>query len=387
MAPDLSDPAITLLADLVAIDSVNPSLVPGARGEGEIARRIAQQLIAMQMDVDVFEVAPGRPNVVGVLRGRASGPTLMFCGHTDTVGVTGMATPFTAEVRDGRLYGRGSQDMKGGLAAMVDACRLIATTGGLDRGALVVAAVADEEHASLGADALVARCRTDAAVVTEPTGLDVAVAHKGFQWVSIETRGRAAHGSRPQDGRDAILRMGRVLAALEALDRELQQRPAHPVLGTASLHASMIQGGGELSTYPAQASLQFERRTLPGEPADIALTEAVAILERLRHDDPEFEGEAEAMLGRDAYEVDGGHPLPRLMDESARAAGLNPRRVGMTFWTDAAILGAAGIPTVLFGPGGAGLHSPEEYVLLDDVLRCRDGLADLARRFTRSAAG
>jgi acetylornithine deacetylase len=387
MGPDLSDPVITLLADLVAIDSVNPSLVPGARGEGDIARRIAQQLIATQMDVEVFEVAPGRPNVVGVLRGRASGPTLMLCGHTDTVGVAGMEAPFTAEVRDGRLYGRGSQDMKGGVAAMVDACRLIASTGGLDRGALVVAAVADEEHASLGADALVARRRADAAVVTEPTALDVAVAHKGFQWVSVETRGRAAHGSRPQEGRDAILRMGRVLNALEALDRQLQQRPAHPVLGTASLHASAIAGGRELSTYPAHASLQFERRTLPGEPADVALMEAVAILDRLRQDDEEFEGEAVAMLGRDAYQVEDGHPLPRLMHESARAAGGNPRQVGMTFWTDAAILGAAGIPTVLFGPGGAGLHSTEEYVLLDDVLRCRDALADLARRFTQSGAG
>jgi acetylornithine deacetylase len=383
MAPDLSDPAIRLLSDLVAIDSINPSLVPGARGEGDVARRIAQELIALQMDVDVFEVAPGRPNVVGVLRGRAAGPSLMFCGHTDTVGVAGMKQPFTVEVRDGRLYGRGSQDMKGGLAAMIDACRQIVASGGLDRGAVVVAAVADEEHASLGAEALVGRCRADGAVVTEPTGLDVAVAHKGFQWVKVETKGRAAHGSRPHEGRDAILRMGRVLTALEALDRQLQQRPPHPVLGAASLHASTIEGGRELSTYPAHASLHFERRTLPGEPSNVALMEADAILERLRREDSEFEGEAAAMLGRDAYEVGSDHPLPRLMDQSARAAGCLPRQVGMTFWTDAAILGAAGIPSVLFGPGGAGLHSTEEYVVLDEVLRCRDALAELARRFTR----
>jgi acetylornithine deacetylase len=243
--------------------------------------------------------------------------------------------------------------------------------------------VADEEHASGGAEALVARWRADAAVVTEPTGLDVAVAHKGFQWVTVRTRGRAAHGSRPQDGRDAILRMGRVLMHLEALDRELQRRPAHPLLGCPSLHASTIEGGHELSTYPVHSWLQFERRTLPGEPADAAVREAEAILARLREEDPEFEGEAGGTFGREAYEVPRGHPLPQLMEESARAAGLAPRHVGMTFWTDAAILNAAGIPSVLFGPGGAGLHSTEEYVLIDDVLRCRDALAELARRFTK----
>jgi acetylornithine deacetylase len=382
-----SDPAIALLADLVAIDSVNPTLAPGGGGEREIARRIADELRSLRMDVDVRDAAPARPNVVGVLRGREPGPTLMFCGHTDTVGVTGMARPFAPEIRGGRLYGRGAQDMKGGLSAMIGAARLIAATGGLDRGALVIAAVIDEEHASLGADALVRQWRADAAVVTEPTGLDVAVAHKGFQWVDVRTHGRAAHGSRPQEGRDAILRMGRVLSALEALGRKLAKGPSHPLLGLASLHASTIEGGQELSTYPAEARLRFERRTLPGEPSDVAVREADSILARLRKEDAEFEGEATAMFGREAYEIPAGHPFPSLVADCARTAGGAPRIVGMTFWTDAAILGGAGIPAVLFGPGGAGLHSTEEYVFLDEVLRCRDALAELARRFTRSAAG
>jgi acetylornithine deacetylase len=306
----------------------------------------------------------------------------MFCGHTDTVGVAGMHRPFTPEIRNGRLYGRGAQDMKGGLAAMISAARRIAEAGGLERGSLVIAAVADEEHASAGADALVSRWRADAAVVTEPTGLDVAIAHKGFQWVSVRTRGRAAHGSRPQDGRDAILRMGRVLAGLEALEHQLRHRPPHPLLGCPSLHASTIAGGHELSTYPVDTWLQFERRTLPGEAGNVALTEAEGVLAELRRADPEFEADAEALFGREAYEIPPDHPLPGLMVESARAAGAAPTLVGMTFWTDAAILGAAGIPSVLFGPGGAGLHSPEEYVVVDDVLRCRDALTDLARRFT-----
>ena len=197
----------------------------------------------------------------------------MFCGHTDTVGVTGMPRPFDPEIRDGKLFGRGSQDMKGGVAAMVGAARRIVESGGLDRGRLVIAAVADEEHSSLGADALVKTWHADAAVVTEPTGLDVAVAHKGFQWIAVETRGRAAHGSRPRDGRDAIMRMGRVLSRLEQLEKKLRSGSSHQLLGTASLHASIIDGGEELSSYPARASLQFERRTLPGEALDVGLTE------------------------------------------------------------------------------------------------------------------
>jgi acetylornithine deacetylase len=374
-----TDPAVALLRDLVAIDSVNPSLSPSARGEAEVARRIASELESLRLHVEITDAAPGRPNVVGVLEGRAAGRSLMFCGHTDTVGVTGMRQPFAPEIRDGRLYGRGAQDMKGGVAAMIGAVRQLVESGGLERGRVIVAAVVDEEHASIGAEALAAKWRADAAVVTEPTGLAVAVAHKGFQWIALETHGRAAHGSRPLEGRDAILRMGRVLARLESLDRRLQQGPSHALLGTASLHASLVEGGHELSSYPSRATLQYERRTLPSEPSDIALREANAILAELKGEDPEFEAAARQVFGRDAYEIDAGSQLPKLLSLAAHAAGCNASIAGMTFWTDAAILGAAGIPSVLFGPGGAGLHSTEEYVIVDDVLRCRDALANLAR--------
>lgn len=377
-----SDPAILLLRDLVAIDSVNPTLVRGARGEAEVARRLAEELRTLGLAVEITEVDPGRPNVVGVVEGRLPGRSLMLCGHTDTVGVAGMHRPFDPVIRDGRLYGRGAQDMKGGIAAMAGAARRVVESGGLARGRLIVAAVVDEEHASRGADALVTRWRADAAVVTEPTGLDVAVAHKGFQWVAVETRGRAAHGSRPQEGRDAIMRMGRVLSRLEALDAKLRGGPRHPLLGPASLHASIIEGGEEMSIYPAKAVLQIERRTLPHEASTAALTEMAAILEGLREEDPEFDAEARMVFGRDAYEVDPTSPLPAALARAAAHVGHAPVRVGMSFWTDAAILAAAGIPSVLFGPGGAGLHSVEEYVLIDDVCRCRDVLVELARTFT-----
>ena len=375
------DPVVQLLRQLVAIDSVNPSLVPGAAGEGEVAQTIADHLRAIGLEVELQEVVPGRPNVIGVLEGRASGPSLMFCGHIDTVGVEGMRSPFDPVERDGRLYGRGSQDMKGGVAAMIDAARVVAGEG-LAAGRLIVACVVDEEYASIGADALVSRWRADAAVVTEPTDMHIAIGHKGFAWFEIETRGRAAHGSRPRDGRDAIMRMGRVLHALEQLDRRLQARLEHPLLGMASLHASIIEGGRELSSYPDRCTLKLERRTLPGETDAIVQNELESILAALRRDDPEFEATLTPVFARPAYELEPIHALPVRLDGvlSALAGGeRNDELIGMSFWTDAAVLGAAGIPSVLFGPGGAGLHSTEEFVEIGDVLRCRDVLASLAR--------
>jgi acetylornithine deacetylase len=328
------------------------------------------------MDVEVHEVAPGRPNVVGVFDGRQPGPSIMFCGHMDTVGVEGMAAPFDPVERDGRLYARGAQDMKGGLAAMIDAARV--SRRDLAHGRIIVAAVIDEEFASLGADALVARWRADAAIVTEPTDLKVGIAHKGFAWIDVETEGRAAHGSRPRDGRDAILRMGRVLQQLEELDRELQSRPGHPLMGTGSLHASIIAGGQELSSYPARCLLHMERRTITGESGELAEQEVREILERLSEHDPDFRAAARVTFSRPPYEVPEGHPFPERVCSALSSLGYPAEKVAMSFWTDAAVLGAAGVPTVLFGPGGAGLHGTEEYVSIADVLACRDVLAMLA---------
>ncbi len=301
------DPCISLLERLVSIDSVNPWLVPGAAGEGAIAAAVAAHMRAIGLRVDVQEAAPGRPNVIGVLDGERPGPSLMFCGHTDTVGVEGMAAPFEPVIRDGRLYGRGAQDMKGGLAAMIDAARVVGERG-LRCGRLIVAAVVDEEYASLGADALVARWTADAAIVTEPTDLQIGIGHKGFAWFEIVTRGIAAHGSRPREGRDAIVRMGRVLHQLELLDRELQVRVPHPVMGTASLHASIIEGGRELSSYPETCRLQMERRTVAGESAQSALQEIEAVLSGLKEHDPEFTAAASLTFGRPPYELPADHP-------------------------------------------------------------------------------
>src|SRR5438270_7074121 len=317
------DPAIRLLRDLVAINSVNPTLVPGASGEQQIADAIAIEMRRIGLDVTVEAAAPGRPNVVGVLEGRSKGRAMMFCGHTDTVGVAGMSDPFNPVERDGRLYGRGAQDMKAGVAAMIDAARVVAERG-LERGRLIVAAVVDEEHSSIGADALVRHWRADGGVVTEPTDLAIAIAHKGFAWVEVEVLGKAAHGSRPTEGQDAILRLGRVLARLESLDRALQARPPHALLGTGSLHASFVEGGRELSSYPDRATLQMERRTLPHDPGTQAYDEVQHIVRCLVDEDPTFRASATAMFSRPAYEVARDHALPRALCDALGRAGGDP---------------------------------------------------------------
>ncbi len=375
------DPVLTLLRDLVALDSVNPSLVPGGAGESAAAERVAAALRAGGLDVEVSEAAPGRPNVVGVVEGRAPGRALMLCGHTDTVGVEGMAAPFDPVLRNGRLHGRGSQDMKSGVAAMVDAAVRVARGGGLPRGRLVVAAVADEEHASIGAEALVEAHSADGAVVTEPTDLRLATAHEGFEWVEVETRGRAAHGSRPAEGRDAVLYMGRVLGRLEAVEAGLRAGAAPPRPGRASLHASTIRGGQAWSVYPDRCVLGVERRTVAGEAPDAGLTEVRRALSTLAREDGAFEASARQVLTRPPHEIADDHPLCGALRRILRRRGLDDTPTAASFWTDAAILGRAGTPAALFGPRGAGLHGPEEYVEVDSVLVCRDALADLIRAF------
>ncbi|MCU1265868.1 MAG: argE 1 [Acidobacteria bacterium] len=377
----MANKTLNLLRDLIAIDSVNPSLVPGGAGEQEIAGAVESYLRTIGMDVTVTDAAPGRQNVIGILEGRRPGKSLMFCGHLDTVGVEGMDHPFDPVERDGRIYGRGSGDMKGGLAAMLEAARTLAHTGGWQAGRLIVAAVVDEEYVSIGAEALVKDWHADAAIVTEPTGLVVATGHKGFSWIEVTTEGRAAHGSRPLEGRDAILNMGRVLQRLQSLNQKLQSQTPHPLLGHPSLHASLIEGGREMSTYPDKCVLQMERRNVSGEQPGIALVEVEEILKSLRREDPEFAGGAKLLFERPPYETPAGNDFPQLLEAAVRSIGHATCCEGMTYWTDAAVLGAAGIPSVIFGPGGMGYHGLEEYVNVDEVLACRDALIVAARVF------
>ena len=371
--------AARLLADLVAIDSVNPALVPGAAGEAQIAAYVAAWLGERGLEVTVIDDPPGRPSVVGVARGTGGGgPALMLNGHLDTVGVAGMAAPHTPEIRDGRLYGRGAYDMKGGLAA----CMLAganAVGAGL-RGDVIVTAVADEEHSSEGVQAVLRRFTADACVVTEPTHLRACVAHKGFVWAELETRGRAAHGSRADLGVDAIAGMGPVLTGIAALQASLDARP-HPLLGPASLHASLIDGGQELSSYPERCVLGVERRTLPGETAGGVERELEGLLARAREADPRLVTELRVGVVREPFEVDPQAAIVRRLCAAALSVlGAEPPIVGDHPWMDAAFTAAAGIPTVVFGPGGAGAHAVEEYGEIASVQQCADVLVEMARR-------
>jgi len=368
------DPVIALLSDLVAANSVNPSLVPGAPGESAAVEVARAAMASIGLEVTVEEVLPGRSNVIGVLDGREAGPEIMLCGHLDTVGVEGMNAPFTPRIVEGRLYGRGAQDMKGGVAAMIGAAAALAPNW--KRGRLIVAGVIDEEFESAGAEALVKNWTADAAIVTEPTDMQVAVAHKGFAWLEITVHGRAAHGSRPAEGRDAIMQMGRVLHLLDHRDKSLQSRPPTGLQGVASLHASIITGGRELSVYPDKCVLKMERRTVSGEEGELPLMEVRAMLAALKSVLPEFEADVTLVTTRPPYALDPSHALPQTLVGALNRRQLPSEPVGMSFWTDAAILAEAGIPSVLFGPSGAGLHSVEEYVDLQSVLTCRDVLAE-----------
>ena len=356
-----------LLRELVAIDSVNPALVAGASGAGEreIAAFVAGWARHAGLEVEVLEDTPGRPSVVVRARGSGGGQTLMLCGHIDTVGVAGMVAPHSPRIEGDRLYGRGSYDMKAGVAAALIACREAASLG--LRGDVVVAAVADEEHASLGIVEVLRSVRADVAVVTEPTECELVVAHKGFVWSRVEVRGRAAHGSRPHLGVDAIVKAGAILAALGSLDMGLGAH-THPLLGRGSVHASRIAGGGELSSYPAGCTIELERRTLPGESVADVEAELAALLDRCRAADPALHATQTTLLARDPFEIDPDHELVHVVRDAATdALGGPPPLGGASFWADAAYIAAAGIPTVMLGPGGEGAHADVEWVSLSQT--------------------
>ena len=364
-------PLEQLLRDLVAIDSINPDLVPGAAGEAAVAAFIAGWLRAAGLEVHLEEVRPGRPNVIGIARGTGGGRSLLLNGHVDVVGVAGMTDPFRPRVEGGRLYGRGAYDMKGGVAtcmvAAAEAAKLKL------RGDVIVTAVMDEEYAGLGTLAIAERYGADGAIVAEPTELELVVAHKGFVWLEVETQGVAAHGSRPHLGVDAIVKMGGVLAGLDRLVEELSRRPAHPLLGPPSVHASTIQGGGEWSTYPDRCTLAVERRLLPGETGDAAEAELQAIVVALTAADPAFRATVRRDLVRSPLETPADAAILHVVQQTATSVlGRPVEPTGVSFWTDAASLHEAGIPTVLFGPLGAGAHAAEEWVDLASVQTCAE---------------
>ncbi len=367
--PNIDREALTqTLKDMVSIDSVNPSLVKDAAGETEIADYLQDWMKALGLETKRYDVEPGRPNVVGVLRGTGGGKTLLLNGHIDTVGVDYMTIdPFNPVTKDGRLYGRGSFDMKGGLAASMAAVKAVVDGDASLKGDVILAAVCDEEYASIGTERLMKDTTADAAIVGEPTAGDIQVAHKGFAWIDVETHGVAAHGSLHRVGVDAIAKMGHVLIGLEALGRQLGETE-HPLVGPGSVHASIIEGGSELSTYPACCRLQVERRLIPGEDRDDVDDEMTNLMESLREGDPKLDADYTIAFYRGPMELDPDEEICRVLREgSEKLLGKTPRYVGGTGWMDTQIIHGKGIPAVAHGPTGYGAHAKEERVDLESV--------------------
>jgi acetylornithine deacetylase len=361
------DTLFDLLARLVSIDSINPDLVPGSRGEAEIGAFVAAWAQAQKLEVSIEQTGlAGRPNVVAVARGTGGGRSLMLNAHMDTVGVAGMENPFRPVVRDGRLCGRGAMDTKSALAALMLAVAEARTCG--LRGDVILTAVVDEEYASVGTEIVVKNWKADAALVGEPTGMEVVIAHKGFAWFEVETHGVAAHGSRPDKGVDAIAKMGRVLVLLESMGERLAKGPGHSMLGTGSMHASLISGGQELSSYPASCRLGIERRTIPGEDPEAVEKELREELLGMAGRDPTFKADVRRVFSRAPMEVPHDAPVVRALASAFEGVtGRSPGFGGMSAWMDSSLLAAAGIPSVILGPIGEGLHGENEWVDLSSV--------------------
>lgn len=380
--PSSSDQdVLELLGQMVAIDSVNPSLVSGAAGEREIAEFVAHWARTTGLAAEIVEETPDRPSVIVRSGGTAGGRTLLLCGHLDTVGTGGMIDPLTPRIDGDRLYGRGGYDMKAGLAAALVACR-DAKAAGIS-GEVIVAAVADEEHSSIGVQQVLERVSADAAIVTEPTELAIGTAHKGFVWTEIEVLGKAAHGSRPHLGVDAILKMGPILLALEELGWRLRER-RHISLGSGSLHASLITGGMEESTIPDRCVLTVERRTLPGERVPDVEDDIAGLLAGCRTADPELVVSSRTTLARQPFEIAASEEIVGVLtDVTSRVVGASAAVQGMSYWADSAFISAAGIPTLLFGPGGDGAHAEIEWVSISDTVACTRVLSATASAFCR----
>ena len=371
---------IDLLKSLIRIDSVNPDLMEDGAGEAEIAGFIRTSMEDAGFEVHVQETVPGRPNVIGILRSedKTPGKTLMLNGHTDTVGIGKMdIDPHDPVEKDGRIYGRGSADMKAGVTAMIAAATAVHRARIPLKGDLIVAAVVDEEYASIGTEALVKEYSADAAIVTEPTDLNMTIAHKGFAWVDIQTEGHAAHGSNAAEGIDAIMMMADVMHGLRSFDQNVLQTRTHPILSSPSLHASIIEGGKELSTYPDVCRLQVERRTIPGETEESVRKEIDALLADCREKSPEFKADSDLFFYREPLEIDRDADIVRSLHKHILdVTGKPPEYNGSAGWMDSGILCKAGIPTVIFGPGGAGFHAAVEYADRGSLLQCTSILAE-----------
>ena len=382
---------VDLTRQLVAFDSVNPGLVPGAVGEGPIAQFVADRLSGSGFEVRLVPALsdPRRMSVIAVRDGSRPGRTVVLNGHLDTVGVEGMAEPFTARIDGDRMFGRGTSDMKGGVAGLVIAAEQLVAAGAPGR--LVLALVADEEDAGLGAATVLesiggtSGVRADVCLIAEPTWLDLAVAHRGYAVVRVGLQGLAAHSSQPEQGVDVLAPLGGLLVAVAERNRALRQAFPHPLLAHGSLMSTVARGGSAPFTVAAQAEALIERRTLPGEPATAPLSEVRDLVHAVTAGEQGLSSTVELLLARDAWQADDSGPAAELMDLLAAAlsaaGAAPPARTGAPYWMESALWQASGVPAVVCGPAGGGLHAVDEWVDLAQLRRYPMAIAGAVGRF------
>ncbi len=353
------------LSDLVKINSINPSLDDKGNGEWEVAHYIAEKLQAIGWNSSIDTISEGRCNVVCHISGVGSGKSLILNAHMDTVGVEGMRDPFGATIKDGKLFGRGAYDMKGSIAAILGVAKAIHDNTIQLPGSLILSFVADEEYESVGTTEFLKKYTADACIVTEPTDLDICLGHRGFGVYQISTEGVIAHGGLNKIGIDANLKMGKVLHEIDIISEKLKAK-THPLVGEASIHVPIINGGQSLFIYSGKCTIHVERRTLPGETENDVLQQLQSMLDKIAREDSDFKSELKQIIWRNPHEILREAPISKTLI-SCIPADQNASFVGHSWWEDSGLFGQAGIDTVIIGPKGGGIHQQEEWVELTSV--------------------
>jgi acetylornithine deacetylase/succinyl-diaminopimelate desuccinylase family protein len=380
---------IRLTGDLVHFPSVTP---PGS--EEAIARFLAERFHSRGLAVELQEVAPGRFNAIGRLGPAGGRPHLVLNGHLDVMpdGEGWSLPPFEPTQREGRLYGRGSADMKGGLAAMICAVEAVVAAQVPLEGTITLAAVADEEGYQAGTRHFVESAGpADFGIVAEPTNLRPATAQKGDVYLEVTTRGRSAHASVPEAGHNAIDDMALILAALEDLRVAFGRRPAHPLLGHPTLSAGTISGGTVTPVVPDHCRITIDRRVLPGEDIATVAGEVQEMIARLHARHSQLDATVRVLWAFPPSEIAADEPIVRAVQEATRhVAGVWPVPFGLTGTTDANLMiDPGGIPTVIFGPGDLAVcHKPDEFVPIDElVTACKIYVATILRLLQTGVSG
>jgi acetylornithine deacetylase/succinyl-diaminopimelate desuccinylase family protein len=372
---------IDTLCDLIRINSINPAYSNG-RNEEEIQHYISGFFGRAGIATEWQQVSPGRANVVAKLKGRNPDRRLVLEAHVDTAGIDNMTvSPFEPELRDGRLYGRGACDTKGGLAAMMHAVLAVHRSGTVPPGDVWLAAVVDEEHSYRGVLRLCEGLSATGAIVAEPTDLRVVVASKGCLRWRVTVTGRAAHSSKPHLGVNAITRMARFIVALEEEEQHLKAS-RHPLVGSPTINVGVIQGGAQVNIVPDECFVEIDRRLIPGETLSEVQHRYEMLPETLRKQFPDLDVSQSPLISDWPMETSTDAEIVRIACGVLKDAQLDPEPVGVPFGSDASKLVRIGVPSIVLGPGSIDqAHTADEFVPADEVVKAAGLYEQIIRRF------